>query len=212
MTIIFATGNSCKLREESEILGEVFELVTPAMKGIVEDIPETGTTLRANSLQKAQYIFDHTGGADCFADDTGLETDILGGAPGVYSARYAGPEKSFSANIDKLLGEMARREYEASVAREYGLETPNATRRARFKTVITLILNGEKHFFEGVMEGRISYARVGNGGFGYDPVFIADEYPDVTVAELSDDQKNAISHRGKALRAMAAWLYEHASK
>ena len=212
MTIIFATGNSCKLREASEILGEGFELVTPAMKGIVEDIPETGTTLRANSLQKAQYIFDHTGGADCFADDTGLETDILGGAPGVYSARYAGPEKSFSANIDKLLGEMARREYEASVSREYGLETPNATRRARFKTVITLILNGEKHFFEGVMEGRISYARVGNGGFGYDPVFIADEYPDVTVAELSDDQKNAISHRGKALRAMAAWLHEHSSK
>lgn len=212
MTIIFATGNSCKLREASEILGEGFELVTPAMKGIVEDIPETGTTLRANSLQKAQYIFDHAGGADCFADDTGLETDILGGAPGVYSARYAGPEKSFSANIDKLLDEMARREYEASVAREYGLETPNATRRARFKTVITLILNGEKHFFEGVMEGRISYARVGNGGFGYDPVFIADEYPDVTVAELTDDQKNAISHRGKALRAMAAWLQEHASK
>lgn len=212
MTIIFATGNSCKLREASEILGEGFELVTPAMKGIVEDIPETGTTLRANSLQKAQYIFDHAGGADCFADDTGLETDILGGAPGVYSARYAGPEKSFSANIDKLLDEMARREYEASVAREYGLETPNATRRARFKTVITLILNGEKHFFEGVMEGRISYARVGNGGFGYDPVFIADEYPDVTVAELSDDQKNAISHRGKALRAMAAWLHEHSSK
>lgn len=212
MTIIFATGNSCKLREASEILGEGFELVTPAMKGIVEDIPETGTTLRANSLQKAQYIFDHAGGADCFADDTGLETDILGGAPGVYSARYAGPEKSFSANIDKLLGEMARREYEASVAREYGLETPNATRRARFKTVITLILNGEKHFFEGVMEGRISYERVGNGGFGYDPVFIADEYPDVTVAELTDDQKNAISHRGKALCAMAAWLHEHASK
>lgn len=212
MTIIFATGNSCKLREASEILGEGFELVTPAMKGIVEDIPETGTTLRANSLQKAQYIFDHAGGADCFADDTGLETDILGGAPGVYSARYAGPEKNFSANIDKLLGEMARREYEASVAREYGLETPNATRRARFKTVITLILNGEKHFFEGVMEGRISYERVGNGGFGYDPVFIADEYPDVTVAELTDDQKNAISHRGKALRAMAAWLREHASK
>ena len=212
MTIIFATGNSCKLREASEILGEGFELVTPAMKGIVEDIPETGTTLRANSLQKAQYIFDHAGGADCFADDTGLETDILGGAPGVYSARYAGPEKSFSANIDKLLDEMARREYEASVAREYGLETPNATRRARFKTVITLILNGEKHFFEGVMEGRISYERVGNGGFGYDPVFIADEYPDVTVAELTDDQKNAISHRGKALRAMAEWLHEHASK
>ena len=212
MTIIFATGNSCKLREASEILGEGFELVTPADKGLTEDIPETGTTLRANSLQKAQYIFDHTGGADCFADDTGLEVDILGGAPGVYSARYAGPSKSFDANMDKLLSEMAIHEYEASVAREYGLNTPHATRRARFKTVITLILNGEKHYFEGTMEGRISYGKVGNGGFGYDPVFIADDYPDVTVAELSDEQKNAISHRGKALRAMAAWLQEHAGK
>lgn len=209
MTIIFATGNSCKLREASEILGEGFELVTPADKGITEDIPETGTTLRANSLQKAQYIFDHTGGADCFADDTGLEVDILGGAPGVYSARYAGPSKSFDANMDKLLSEMAIHEYEASVAREYGLNTPHATRRARFKTVITLILNGEKHYFEGTMEGRIGYEKVGNGGFGYDPVFIADDYPDVTVAELTDEQKNAISHRGKALRAMAAWLQEH---
>lgn len=212
MTIIFATGNSCKLREASEILGEGFELVTPASKGITEDIPETGTTLRANSLQKAQYIFDHTGGADCFADDTGLEVDILGGAPGVYSARYAGPEKSFSANMDKLLREMALHEYEASVAREYGLKTPHATRRARFKTVITLIVGGEKHYFEGTMEGRISYEKAGNGGFGYDPVFIADEYPDVTVAELTEEQKNAISHRGKALRAMAAWLQEHQSR
>ena len=212
MTIIFATGNSCKLREASEILGEGFELVTPASKGITEEIPETGTTLRANSLQKAQYIFDHAGGADCFADDTGLEVDILGGAPGVYSARYAGPEKSFTANMDKLLHEMSLHEYEASVAREFDISTPKATRRARFKTVITLILNGEKHFFEGTMEGKISYAKAGNGGFGYDPVFIADEYPDVTVAELTEEQKNAISHRGKALRAMAAWLQEHASK
>lgn len=211
MTIIFATGNSCKLREASEILGEGFELVTPASKGIVEEIPETGTTLRANSLQKAQYIFDHTGGADCFADDTGLEVDILGGAPGVYSARYAGPEKSFTANMDKLLREMSLHEYEASVAREFGISTPKATRCARFKTVITLILGGEKHFFEGAMEGKIAYAKAGDGGFGYDPVFIADEYPDVTVAQLTEDQKNSISHRGKALRAMAAWLQEHAS-
>lgn len=206
MLIIFATGNSGKLREASEILGEGFELVTPADKGMTEDIPETGTTLRANSLQKAQYIFDHTDGADCFADDTGLEVDILGGAPGVYSARYAGPSKNFNANTDKLLNEMAQQEFEASVAREYGIATPKATRRARFKTVITLILNGEKHFFEGSMEGKISYVKAGNGGFGYDPVFIADDYPDKTVAQLTDDQKNAISHRGKALRAMADWL------
>ena len=102
MKLVFATGNSGKLREASEILGEGFELVTPAQEGITEEIPETGNTLRENSLQKAKYIFDHTDGADCFADDTGLEVDILKGAPGVYSARYAGPSKSFEANMDKI--------------------------------------------------------------------------------------------------------------
>lgn len=209
--IVFATGNSGKLREASEILGGAFELVTPAQSGIIEDIPENGTTLRANSLQKAQYIYDHTGGADCFADDTGLEVEILGGAPGVYSARYAGSSKSPDANIDKLLREMELQEAEASFAREFGIDTPHATRRARFRTVVTLILGGEKHFFEGVMEGRITRVRAGNGGFGYDPVFIADEYPDRTVAELDDDAKNAISHRGKALRAMAAFLNSHSA-
>ena len=209
--IVFATGNSGKLREASEILGGAFELVTPAQSGIIEDIPENGTTLRANSLQKAQYSYDHTGGADCFADDTGLEVEILGGAPGVYSARYAGSSKSPDANIDKLLREMELQEAEASFAREFGIDTPHATRRARFRTVVTLILGGEKHFFEGVMEGRITRVRAGNGGFGYDPVFIADEYPDRTVAELDDDAKNAISHRGKALRAMAAFLNSHSA-
>ena len=209
--IVFATGNSGKLREASEILGGAFELVTPAQSGIIEDIPENGTTLRANSLQKAQYIYDHTGGADFFADDTGLEVEILGGAPGVYSARYAGSSKSPDANIDKLLREMELQEAEASFAREFGIDTPHATRRARFRTVVTLILGGEKHFFEGVMEGRITRVRAGNGGFGYDPVFIADEYPDRTVAELDDDAKNAISHRGKALRAMAAFLNSHSA-
>ena len=208
--IVFATGNSGKLREASEILGGAFELVTPAQSGINEDIPETGTSLRANSLQKAQYIYDHTGGADCFADDTGLEVEILGGAPGIYSARYAGSSKSFRANMDKLLREMDLQETEASFAREFGIDTVHATRRARFRTVVTLILNGEKHFFEGVMDGRISRVKAGNGGFGYDPVFIADEYPDKTVAELDDVTKNAISHRGKALRAMAEFLNSEA--
>lgn len=205
MTIIFATGNRHKLREASEILGEGFELVTPADKGIAEDIPETGNTLKENSLQKAQYIFDHTGGADCFADDTGLEVDVLDGAPGVYSARYAGNSKDFNANSDKLLREMALKEHEASFAREFGINA-HTDRKARFRTVVTLILNGEKHFFEGVMEGRIAFGKTGNGGFGYDPVFIADEYPDVSVAELTEEQKNAISHRGKALMSMAEFL------
>ena len=132
---------------------------------------------------------------------------MLGGAPGVFSARYAGPSKDNEANIAKLLRDMDLRETEASFAREYGLDTVNATRRARFKTVVTLIFNGEKHFFEGVMEGRIARVKSGNGGFGYDPVFIADEDPDRSVAELDDETKNAISHRGKAMRAMAEFLH-----
>ena len=204
MKIVFATGNPGKLREASEILGEGFELVTPAEAGIPEDIPETGETLRANSLQKAQYIYEKTG-LDCFADDTGLEVEILGGAPGVHTARYGGPQKNPADNIARLLREMACREREASVAREYGFNTPHATRRARFRTSVTLILGGEKHFFDGIMEGQIARQKAGQGGFGYDPVFIPDGYA-VTAAEITEEEKNAISHRGKALRAMAEYL------
>ena len=204
MKIVFATGNPGKLREAGEILGEGFELVTPAEAGIPEDIPETGNTLRANSLQKAKCIFEKTG-LDCFADDTGLEVDILGGDPGVHTARYGGPQKNPADNIARLLREMACREREASVARSYGFSTPKATRKARFRTSVTLILNGETHFFDGIMEGRIALSKAGKGGFGYDPVFIPDGY-DVTAAEITEEQKNAISHRGKALRAMAEFL------
>ena len=204
MKIIFATGNPGKLREAQEILGDGFELVTPADAGISEDIPETGNTLRANSLQKALYIYEKTG-MDCFADDTGLEVEILGGEPGVHTARYGGPAKDPAANIARLLAEMARREAEASVAREMGISTPKASRRARFRTSVTLILNGEKHFFDGIMEGQIARRKAGKGGFGYDPVFIPDGY-EVTAAEITEEQKNAISHRGKALRAMAEFL------
>ena len=204
MKIVFATGNPGKLREAQEILGDGFELVTPEEAGISEEIPETGNTLRANSLQKALYIYEKTG-MDCFADDTGLEVDILGGEPGVHTARYGGPQKDPSANIARLLSEMARREHEASVAREYGIPTGKATRKARFRTSVTLIVGGEKHFFDGIMEGRIAREKAGKGGFGYDPVFIPDGY-DVTAAEITEEQKNAISHHGKALRAMAEFL------
>ena len=204
MKLIFATGNRGKLREAAEILGEGFELVTPEEAGITEDIPETGTTLRANSLQKAQFIHDRTG-LDCFADDTGLEVDILGGAPGVETARYAGPERDSNANIDKLLAEMARREKEAAMARTSGLNTSHADRTARFRCCVTLILDGKPHFFDGVMEGEIAKERHGNGGFGYDPVFIP-AGSRVTNAQISEEEKNAISHRGKALRAMAEFL------
>ena len=130
--IVFATGNRGKLREASEILGEGFELVTPADFGITEDIPETGETLQENSLQKARYIYDRKG-CDCFADDTGLEVDALGGAPGVYTARYAGPSKDFNLNMDKVLAELATLE---ATGRE-------VSRRARFRSVVTLILDGE---------------------------------------------------------------------
>ncbi len=208
MKIVFATGNSGKLREASEILGEGFELVTPQQVGIEEDIPETGNTLRANSLQKAQYLFDRCG-CDCFADDTGLEVDALGGAPGVYTARYAGEGKDFNANMDKVLYELQVLEGEAHMAADLGLSVKPFSRRARFKSVITLIINGKKHFFEGALEGTIARVKSGNGGFGYDPIFIADEYPGKTLADISEEQKNEISHRGKALRAMAQWLREN---
>ena len=204
MKIVFATGNPGKIREAAEILGEGFELVTPAEMGITEDLPETGNTLRANSMQKADYIYKKTG-MNCFADDSGLEVDILGGAPGVETARYAGPQRDADANIDKLLNEMARREKEAAMARTNGLSTPKAQRTARFRTSVTPIVNGEHHFFDGVMEGSIGYERAGKGGFGYDPIFIPKGY-DKTNAQLGESVKNAISHRGKALRAMAEFL------
>ena len=191
MRIVFATGNLGKLREASEILGEGFELVPLTEVGITEDIPETGETLRENSLQKAQYVLEHCG-CDCFADDTGLEVDALGGAPGVYTARYAGDDKDFNKNMDKVLHELEGLEGEA--------------RRARFKSVVTLIINGEIRLFEGTLEGEIARVKSGNGGFGYDPIFIADEYPGQTLADITEEQKNEISHRGKALRAMAEWL------
>ena len=194
MKLTFATGNSGKLREASEILGEGFELVSLAQVGILEDIPETGDTLRENSIQKAEYLYERLGCA-CFADDTGLEVEALGGAPGVYTARYAGDDKDFNKNMDKVLAELAKLE-----------EKGETSRRARFKSVITLIIDGEQHLFEGTLEGVIAREKSGNGGFGYDPIFIADEYPGLTLADITEEQKNDISHRGKALRAMAEWL------
>lgn len=221
MKLVFATGNKGKLREASEILGSEFELLSSAQAGVTEDVEETGLTLKDNSIIKAEYIFSRTG-LDCFADDTGLEVDALGGAPGVFTARYAGEGCNFDDNIRKLLAELA-----ALDAASAG--TP-VSRTARFRSVVTLIIGGEKHFFEGVMEGKIALEKAGCGGFGYDPVFIAslsreealdllrecgipaegqdwvDRLGECTVAEMPEEIKNAISHRGRALRAMAAWL------
>lgn len=192
MKIVFATGNKGKLREAQEILGPDFEIVTPRELGITEDIPETGETIEENSLQKVNYIRERTG-LDCFADDTGLEVEVLDGAPGVYSARYAGPDCTFDDNNNKLL---------------HALEGQK-NRRACFRCVVTLLLGDRKLCFEGRMDGRIAENKAGCGGFGYDPVFIPDAYPDKTVAELGEDVKNSISHRGQAVRAMAKWLKEN---
>ena len=205
MKIVFATGNKGKLREAAEILGPDFELLSPADLGIYEDIEETGSTLEENSLIKARYIYEKTG-LDCFADDTGLEVDALGGAPGIHSARYASDvarrdgdleraaavDHDFAANCETLLSELSKH--------------PGEPRTARFRSVVTLILGGTVHTFEGRMEGSIAERRAGTNGFGYDPVFVADEWPGRCVAEGPDEVKNAISHRGKSLREMASWL------
>lgn len=232
MKITFATGNKGKLREAQEILGDDFEIITPADLGMTEDIEETGTSLMANSLIKAKYIYDNYS-MDSLADDSGLEVEILNGAPGIYSARYAGEEHNFEANMDKLLSEMARMMKEASRAREYGINTVHATYRAHFRTVVTLMIDGTPHFFEGQLDGKIGLVKKGTNGFGYDPIFIPDMIPAdaaqplpegsafsnepdadglvknigmITLAQLSEEQKNAISHRGKAMRKMAAYL------
>lgn len=194
MRLLFATSNTGKLREAEEILGEDFTIVSPAMLGIFDDVPETGDTLSANSMQKAEYIRKRCG-MDCFADDTGLEVDALGGAPGVRTARYAGEGHDFDACMDKLLRELRG--------------VPENDRTARFRCVVTLLTGGERLQFEGRLEGRIALAKAGRGGFGYDPVFIPAAWPDRTVADISEEEKNAISHRGQALRAMASWLKEH---
>ena len=218
MKIIFATGNKGKLREAAEVLGPDYEIVSPASLGITEEIPETGSTLQENSLQKAQYLFERTG-LPVFADDTGLEVDALGGAPGIYSARYAGPGHDHQANMDKLLKELEQLIPDdggcfprnplgrcAPTASRDRIAEP-VSRRARFRTVVTLILaDGTPHFFEGTCEGCIATEKRGTGGFGYDPVFLPDAYPGRTLAEVSEEEKNAVSHRGRAVRAMADWL------
>lgn len=190
--LVFATGNKGKLAEASDILGPGFQLLTPADLGITEEIPETGDTLAQNSLQKAMYVYERTG-RDCFADDTGLEVDCLDGDPGVHSARYASDGHDFDANIVKLLSEIEKK-------------GPGASRKARFRCVVTLIISGSVHQFEGRMDGSIAPAKSGTRGFGYDPVFVPDVYGGKTLAEVSEEDKNNISHRGESLRSMAAWL------
>lgn len=191
--LVFATNNAHKLEEISAILGEEVEILSLKDIHCEADIPETADTLEGNALLKAEYIRQHYG-MDCFADDTGLEVEALHGAPGVYSARYAGGEGHDSeANMQRLL-----RELEGEV-----------NRNARFRTVIALILNGEIHQFEGIVEGHILREGRGTAGFGYDPLFVPEGY-DQSFAELGEEVKNQISHRARAVQKLVAFLKDKA--
>ena len=193
--LIFATNNKHKLREATILSNGCFPILS--LEDIDYDlgeIPEDFETLEENALQKVHFIADKFN-VNCFSDDTGLEVEALGGAPGVYSARYAGKNCSFQQNIDKLLDKLKNEK----------------NRNARFRTVIALILNGEEYLFEGVVNGKITTQNKGTGGFGYDPIFIPDNYSQ-TFAELPLEEKNKISHRGLALQKLFNFLMKDYQK
>lgn len=195
-TLVFASNNAHKLEEIRAILGNKFDVKSLKDIGCNMDIPETGTTFRENALQKARYVKEHFG-FDCFADDSGLQVEALGGEPGVYSARYAVKNgrqvtagNKDDANMDVLLEKLAGEE----------------NRKACFRTCIALIYEGETHFFDGVVEGHIITEKRGDGGFGYDPLFVPDGY-EKTFAEMGNEVKNNISHRAKAVEKLAEFLF-----
>lgn len=187
--LVFATNNAHKLEEVSAILGDKIELLSLKDINCDADIPETADTLEGNALLKAEYVYKNYG-LDCFADDTGLEVEALNGAPGVYSARYAGGEgHNAEANMQKLLHNMEGKD----------------NRKAQFRTAVSLILNGKEYLFEGVIKGQIIKEKHGTSGFGYDPVFMPDGY-DKTFAELGNEIKNQISHRAVAVNKLCEFL------
>lgn len=188
MKIVFATNNKHKLEEISRLLEGKHEIVSLSSIGCYDDIPEDQDTLEGNALQKARYIKEHYG-LDCFADDTGLEIEALNYRPGVYSARYAGPAKDSLANMNKVLSEMQH----------------HTNRKARFRTIIALILEGKEYLFEGRVDGNILTEKHGDAGFGYDPIFQPEGF-EVSFAEMPMDEKNKISHRGKATQKLAEFL------
>jgi XTP/dITP diphosphohydrolase len=186
--IVFATNNQHKLEELRAILSGNYQMLALADIGFYEDIPETGETLAENASIKSQHIFNQFQ-IDCFSDDTGLEVDALDGRPGVYSARYAGENCTYAQNVDKLLDELKGKE----------------NRKARFKTVISLIIDRTEYLFEGRVEGTITKEKHGDKGFGYDPVFLPDGFKQ-TFAEMPAGLKNKISHRGKAVAKLVEFL------
>ncbi len=187
-TLIFATNNINKVVEVRSILNSLFEIKSLSEVGINIDIPEPFDTIEENAIEKARVIYDLIK-EDCFAEDTGLETEALNGDPGVKSARYAGEERSFENNIDKLLHNLNNKE----------------NRKARFKTIICLILGGKQIIFDGICNGTIIAERKGNSGFGYDPVFIPDG-ADKTFAQMTIEEKNIFSHRNKAIKKLTLYL------
>lgn len=188
MQLVFATNNSNKLKEVQTLLGDHINLLSLKDIDCLEDIPETQDTIEGNAIQKAKYLKTHYG-YDCFADDTGLEVEALNGAPGVYSARYAGKQRNANANMDKLLNALKNK----------------TNRNAQFKTVIALYFNGQMHTFTGICKGEITLNKQGINGFGYDPIFKPNGY-NQTFAEMNLDLKNQIGHRGKAIARLTAFL------
>ncbi|MCB9323037.1 MAG: non-canonical purine NTP diphosphatase [Lewinellaceae bacterium] len=186
--IVFATGNPHKVREVNQVLPDVIAIVGLKDINCLEELPETSPTLEGNALEKARYVYENYG-VECFSEDTGLEVDVLNGDPGVYTARYAGENCTPEDNIVLLLKNMEGK----------------MNRKARFRTVIALIMNGKEHLFEGIANGHISEVKRGAGGFGYDPVFIPEGY-DLSFAEMPPVEKNQISHRGKAVKKLIAFL------
>lgn len=191
MKLVFATNNRHKLDEVRAIVGDNIDILSLNDIDCHDDIPETAETLQGNALIKARYIYEKYG-MDCFADDTGLEVDALGGEPGVYSARYAGDDCNSEANMLKLLQNL----------------TGKNDRKAQFRTVIALIINGEEKLFNGIVKGTITEEKMGNSGFGYDPVFIPEGYSE-SFAQMSSEMKNSISHRYRATEQLSIFLKEN---
>jgi XTP/dITP diphosphohydrolase len=185
---VFATNNLHKIEEIQQIIGNTIEIIGLDAIGCFEEIPETQETISGNAIQKARYIYEKYA-LNCFADDTGLEVEELNGAPGVYSARYAGPERSFEDNIQKLLFEL----------------NGKSNRKARFITIIALIIDNKEYLFEGIINGTIIQEKRGDKGFGYDSVFLP-ENSDLTFAQMNAEEKNRISHRGKAVKKLIEFL------
>lgn len=188
MKLVFASNNKNKIQEIQALVPNSIQIVSLENIGCTEEIPETADTIEGNAILKANYITEKYG-YDCFADDTGLEVDALNGAPGVYSARYAGEQKDANDNMDKLLSELS--------------DKPN--RKANFKTVIALNLNGKQSLFTGIINGKIIEEKIGTNGFGYDPIFVAEGY-EKTFAELTMEEKSTISHRGIAVKELILFL------